>query len=231
MTRCIDMYKTTTMIVGLTAALLCNTVVLSAEVGASDSESGGRVTMKYDVDDSEVDTMSSFHASSACAVHVVPTSDARQNKETIGQFVSGALLVDDIGPWMTEGLGHLKDFGYTVSAASANAPPAADGVTIRTSVTRAYTWQIGMKLFSMVAVKVEFDDHNGVLQQKYYRSHGDKTNMWGAKAEYVDTLNYALNNLLPFVARDLQSLCKGERVDSYTYAGPDGLPKASDEAK
>ena len=225
------MYKTTTMIVGLTAALLCNTTVVSAEVGASDSDSSERVAMKYDVNDREMDTMSSFHASSACAVHVVPTVDARQNKETIGQSMSGALLADDISPWMTEGLGHLKDFGYTVSAASADNPPAADGVTIRTSVTRAYTWQIGLKIFSMVAVKAEFADHNGVLQQKYYRSHGDKTNMWGAKAEYVDTLNYALNNLLPFVAHDLQSLCKGEKVDSYTYAGPDGLPKASDEVK
>jgi hypothetical protein len=77
----------------------------------------------------------------------------------------------------------------------------------------------------MVAVKAEFLDHNGLLQQKYYRAHGDKTNMWGAKDEYVTTLNYGLNNLLPFVARDLQSFCKGEKVDAYTYAGPDGLPQ------
>ncbi|KVO19544.1 hypothetical protein [Burkholderia ubonensis] len=219
------MYKTTTMIAGLAAALLCNTTAISAETSASDSESGDRVAMKYDVADSEASTMSSFHASSPCAVHIVPTVDARQNKETIGQSTSGALLVDDISPWMTEGLGHLKDFGYTVSAASAAAPPAADGVTIRPSVMRAYTWQIGMKIFSMVAVKVEFADRNGVLQQKYYRSHGDKTNMWGAKSEYVNTLNYGLNNLLPFIAHDLQSLCKGEKVDGYSYAGPDGLPK------
>ncbi|WP_232441478.1 hypothetical protein [Burkholderia ubonensis] len=75
------------------------------------------------------------------------------------------------------------------------------------------------------AVKAEFADRNGVLQQKYCRSHGDKTNMWGAKTEYVNTLNYGLNNLLPFIARDLQSLCKGEKVDGYSYAGPDGLPK------
>ncbi|PVY64506.1 hypothetical protein C8E08_1830 [Paracidovorax citrulli] len=34
----------------------------------------------------------------------------------------------------------------------------------------------------MVAVKAEFADRNGVLQQKYYRAHGGKTNMWGHKA-------------------------------------------------
>ncbi|AJX14605.1 hypothetical protein [Burkholderia ubonensis] len=219
------MYKTTTTIAGFTAALLCSTAAISAETSTSASESGDWVAMKYDVVDSEVGMMSSFHASSPCAVHIVPTVDARQNKETIGQSINGALLVGDIGPWVTEGLGHLKDFGYTVTEGSADAPPAADGVTIRTSVTRAYTWQIGLKIFSMVAVKAEFADRNGVLQQKYYRSHGDKTNMWGAKTEYVNTLNYGLNNLLPFIARDLQSLCKGEKVDGYSYAGPDGLPK------
>ncbi|MFD1837959.1 hypothetical protein [Paracidovorax cattleyae] len=41
----------------------------------------------------------------------------------------------------------------------------------------------------------------------------------------MTTLNYGLNNLLPFLARDMQSLCKGEKVEGYTYAGPDGLPK------
>lgn len=216
------MYKTTTLIAGLAASLLCNAAA-AAEASASASESGDKVAMKYNVADREV-RMMSFHAS-PCALHIVPTADARQNKETIGQSIGGALLAGDVGPWMTEGLGHLKDFGYTVSKATADAPPAADGVTIRTSVTRAYTWQIGMKIFSMLAVKAEFVDHNGVLQQKYYRSHGDKTNMWGAKAEHVTTLNYGLNNLLPFLARDLQSLCKGEKVDGYSYAGPDGLPR------
>lgn len=216
------MNQTKTILAGLAAALLCHAAI-AAETGAAASESGERVTMKYDVADSEVGAMSSFHAS-ACAVHIVPTVDARQNRETIGQSLGGALLVDDVSPWMTEGLQHLQDFGYTVSLAAADAPPAADGVTLRTSLTRAYTWQIGIKLFSMVAVKAEFADRNGVLEQKYYRAHGDKTNMWSARSEYVDTLNYGLNNLLPFIARDLQSLCRGEKVDSYTYAGPDGLP-------
>lgn len=216
------MYKITTLLAGL-AALLCNAATAAA-TDADASESGVQVAMKYDVADSEKGAMSSFHAS-PCAVHITPTKDARQNKETIGQSINGALLAGDISPWMTEGLGHLKDFGYTVSATTVDAPPAAEGVTVHTSVTRAYTWQIGLKIFSMVAVKAEFADHNGTLQQKYYRSYGDKTNMWGAKGEYVNTLNYGLNNLLPFIARDLQSLCKGEKVASYSYAGPDGLPQ------
>lgn len=216
--------KISTMIVGLAAASLCNAAA-AAEVSASANDSGDWVTMKYDATESERDAKSAFRADQPCPVQVASTVDARQNKETIGMSVGGALLAGDITPWMTEGLTHLKDFGYTVSPTSADAPSAASGVTIRTSVTRAYTWQVGLKLFSMVAVKAEFADRNGVLQQKYYRAHGDKTNMWGAKDEYVTTLNYGLNNLLPFVARDLQSLCKGKKVDGYSYAGPDGLPQ------
>jgi hypothetical protein len=215
------MTKTTTLIASLAALLFGNAAVAAAD---SATESGEKVEMKYDAAASE--TGAKPFRAGTCALRIVRTVDARQNKETIGQSMSGALLAGDIGPWMTEGLGHLRDFGYAVSAASpGDAAPAADGVTIRTSVTRAYTWQIGLKIFSMVAVKAEFLDHNGVLQQKYYRAHGDKTNMWGAKDEHVTTLNYGLNNLLPFVARDLQSLCKGEKVDGYSYAGPDGLPQ------
>jgi hypothetical protein len=212
------MTKITTLIAGLSALLLGNAAIA---VTASASESGDKVEMKYDAAASEVGAKP-FRAGT-CTLHIVPTVDARQNKVTIGQSMRGALLTGDIGPWMTEG---LRDFGYVVSVARVgDATTAADGVTIRTSVTRAYTWQIGLKIFSMVAVKAEFLDHNGVLQQKYYRAHGDKTNMWDAKDEYVTTLNYGLNNLLPFVARDLQSLCKGEKVEGYSYARPDGLPQ------
>ncbi|MEO8806277.1 MAG: hypothetical protein ABI433_09350 [Burkholderiaceae bacterium] len=215
------MTKTTTLIASL-AALLCGNAALAATDSAT--ESGDKVEMKYDAAAKEAGAKP-FRAGT-CTLRIVRTVDARQNKETIGQSMSGALLAGDVGPWMTEGLGHLQDFGYAVSTANpADATPAADGVTIRTSVTRAYTWQIGLKIFSMIAVKAEFLNRNGVLQQKYYRAHGDKTNMWGAKDEYVTTLNYGLNNLLPFVARDLQSLCKGEKVEGYSYAGPDGPPQ------
>jgi hypothetical protein len=100
-----------------------------------------------------------------------------------------------------------------------------DGLAIKTTLTRAYTWQIGLKIFSMVALKAEFVDRNGLLQQKYYRAHGDKTNMWGADSEYLTTLNYGLNNLLPALAQDLVSLCKGSKVEAYTYAGPDPAVK------
>jgi hypothetical protein len=77
----------------------------------------------------------------------------------------------------------------------------------------------------MVAMKAQFQDRNGVLQEKFYRAYGDKTNMWGANSEFVTTLNYGFNNLLPAMAQDLVSLCNGSKVEAYTYAGPDTAAK------
>ncbi|VVE71870.1 hypothetical protein PAN31117_04197 [Pandoraea anapnoica] len=225
------MYKNTILALGVAAAMLsCATAFAATSPEPATAAAaqipagfGEKVDMKYDALASE--NPIGLVQTGTCKVHIAPAVDARQNKETIGASGSGALLADNVSPWMSEGLGHLKDYGYDVADIADGAPAPAQGVTIRTSVTRAYTWQIGLKLFSMVAVKAEFIDRNGVLETKYYRAHGDKTNMWGANAEYVTTLNYGLNNMLPFIARDLQSLCRGEKVEEYTYAGPDGVPK------
>ena len=154
-----------------------------------------------------------------CPIRVATAIDSRQNKETVGQAMGGALLSGDLSKWVTDGLTDLKNYGATVDVGG-DAPPSADGVLIRTSLTRAYTWQVGIKLFSMVAIKAQFINKNGVIQEKYYRAHGDKTNMWGADSEYVTTLNYGINNLLPVLAKDLVSLCKGTPVERYSYAGP-----------
>lgn len=155
-----------------------------------------------------------------CPIRIVPTVDARQNKETIGQvFPRGPLLSGDLSPWITAGLNDLKSYGATLDAGGEAVPPQ-DGLLIKTSLTRAYTWQVGLKIFSMVALKAQFLNKNGVVQEKYYRAHGDKTNMWSAESEFVTTLNYGLNNLLPVLAQDLATLCKGEPVEKYSYAGP-----------
>jgi hypothetical protein len=211
---------------GFAATLLCTSALAAQPDPAVAAQSGDKVEMKYSAADSETPVRGAIRVSSACTVRLLPTEDLRQNKETVGQSMGGALLAPGVDLWMDEGLHQLKAFGLTVIDAKPDAPAAEDGITLRTSLTRAYTWTIGLKLFSMVAVKAEFTDRNGVLQQKYYRSHGDKTNMWGANSEYVTTLNYGLNNMLPFMAQDLQSLCKGEKVAAYSYAGPEGpLPK------
>lgn len=160
----------------------------------------------------------------ACPTRVAIAADARQNRETVGQSMGGALLSGNMSQWVTDGLADLKSFGIKVDMSSDDHPPQ-DGILIKTSLTRAYTWQVGLKIFSMVALKARFIDKNGVLQEKYYRAHGDKTNMWGADSEYVTTLNYGLNNLLSVLASDLVSLCKGAQVEQYSYAGPEPVKK------
>lgn len=174
--------------------------------------------MKYSWADREVPAPAAL--TGTCPVHVVLTEDARQNKETLGASIGGPLLSGDASRWAADGIVNLKSYGFTVDETTSTAPPK-DGITIKTSLTRAYTWQVGLKIFSMVALKAQFIDKNGLLQEKYYRAHGDKTNMWGAASEYVTTLNYGLNNMLPVMASDLVSLCKGSKVEAYTYAGPE----------
>jgi hypothetical protein len=195
---------------------------IASAASATTSDYGSKVDMKYDRSARENYALQPYQ--SACPVHIVLTEDARQNKETIGQSGSGALLAGDISRWVADGLMALKDYGYVVDETRSLEPPAS-GITVKTSVTRAYTWHLSVKIFSMVALRAQFIDRNGVLQEKYYRAHGDKSNMWGADSEYVTTLNYGLNNLLPAVARDLQSLCKGQKVESYTYSGPEEVTK------
>ena len=196
-------------------------VVPISGFAAPDAKPPALIELTYDGATREVPAVA---MRGTCPIHVVPTVDDRQNKETIGGTISGALATGPAGPWVTDGLAHLKDFGFAVDRTDGTTLPR-DGVTVKTTLTRAYTWQIGLKLFSMVALKVEFDDKNGVLQEKYYRAHGDKTNMWGADYEHVTTLNYGINNLLPVMAQDLVSLCKGVKVEPYTYAGPDPASK------
>jgi hypothetical protein len=213
---------TSAVLAGLAALLLSNAAAAATTPAAEPEGWGVKVDMNYDASANERAPVR--YPAGTCPVHIVRAVDARQNRETIGADQHGALLADDLSPWLTAGLMQLKQYGYAVQEDPAGSPAAADGITVRASVTRAYTWQIGLKIFGMVAVKAEFLDHNGVLQQKYYRAHGDKTNMVGADDEHVTTLNYGLNNMLAFVADDLQSLCQGRKVAEYSYAGPNGLP-------
>lgn len=156
----------------------------------------------------------------ACPISLLPSEDARQNKETIGGHMRGPLLSGNLDGWLNDGLASLQQFGLSVQSRPAGDTPD-NGVAVRMILTRAYTWQVGIKLFSMVAVKATFTDRTGLIQEKHYRAHGDKTNMWNAMSEYVTTLNYGINNMLPTLATDLSALCKGDLVEGYTYSGPE----------
>ncbi|KAF0166085.1 MAG: hypothetical protein FD157_704 [Rhodocyclaceae bacterium] len=193
--------------------------VSAAAMAAPEARVG--LEMAYDHDTREAPAV---QYADACPIRVAVAADARQNKETVGQAMGGALLSGNMSQWVTDGLADLKSFGIKVDLNNVDHPPQ-EGILIKTSLTRAYTWQVGLKIFSMVALKAQFIGKDGVLQEKYYRAHGDKTNMWGADSEYVTTLNYGLNNLLSVLASDVVSLCKGTQVEKYSYAGPEPVNK------
>lgn len=200
--------------------LLIGTTIANCSVQAfagSDTGSPPPLDMAYERNARE---MPATQLRGTCPIHVALPQDDRQNKETIGAGFRGALVTGEAGPWVLDGLLQLEDFGFTVDQVK-DATAPQDGLTVKTYLTRAYTWPIGIKLFSMVALSAQFIDKNGVVvQEKHYRAHGDKTNMWGADSEFITTLNYGLNNLLSVLARDLVSVCSGAKVEPYSYAGP-----------
>ncbi|AIY40799.1 hypothetical protein LT85_1641 [Collimonas arenae] len=158
--------------------------------------------MKYDSIATDVRPAAMAHT---CALKIIPVVDERQNKDTLGVNITSPLLSGDAAAWATAGLQNLSDFGFRVTK-----PDAADGqaaITLTPKIIRAYTWQVGMKLFGTVVLKMDYTRPDGKVESRTYRSSGDKTNMWGADSEYVTTLNYALNNLLRKVATDLDKEC------------------------
>lgn len=160
-----------------------------------------------------------------CPIQVVRAEDARQDTKIIGNAIFAPLHTSDtnnLSSWLTDALLDLRSYGMRVDAANDASPPRDDGLLIKAKLTRAYNWNVGTKIFGMVALQAQFINKNGVIQEKRYRAHGDKTNMMNAASEYVATLNYGINNLLPALAKDLVSLCKGETVAPYySYAGPE----------
>lgn len=160
------------------------------------------LSMKYDAVANDVPFI---QLRKACAIRLMPVVDARMNKETLGINFGSALLSGDAAAWSTEGLRNLSNFGFKVE--NAKADDGKTGLTLSPQITRAYTWQIGLKLFGTVVVKIDYLRPDGSVEHKTYRASGHKINMWGADYEFMTTLNYAFNNLLRHVAEDVEKQC------------------------
>ncbi len=139
----------------------------------------------------------------ACALAVIGIADNRNNKETVGSEFR-PLLSKDPTPWVGAALGQLGDYGYTVARAGGAKPGV---VAINAALTRAYTFHGPLRLNGVVAMDARITTAAGRQMDRKYRASGSKTNMWGAVDEYMETLNYAMNNLLAQLAADLQKAC------------------------
>jgi hypothetical protein len=152
-----------------------------------------------------------------CPVSLAPVQDIRMNKETAGVGIRGSLLTGSLESWGNEGLAELKSFGIQLLTVPVLAEPSGTQINLEARLDRAYTWQVGLKIFSMLTMKMKYTSANGGVQEKTYRAYGDKTNMWGAETEYVTTLNYGMSNLLPALARDLKVLCDAGKLSVYEF--------------
>ncbi|PFH11432.1 hypothetical protein BCF11_3878 [Collimonas sp. PA-H2] len=160
------------------------------------------LSMNYDSVAADVRPVPVAHA---CMLKVLPVVDERLNKDTLGVNLTNPLISGDAAGWATAGLQNLSDFGFLIEKTGVTDGQAR--ITLSPKIIRAYTWQVGLKLFGTVVIKMDYTRPDGKVESKTYRASGDKTNMWGADAEYVTTLNYALNNLLRKVAVDLDKQC------------------------
>lgn len=187
----------------LSAAMIASIISLQSSFAQSQpSVQIQPLSMKYDATAFDTPPVA---RRKACAIRLMPTVDARLNKDTLGTNFSNPLLSGDAGAWATAGLMNLKAFGFHTDLA--NDANRQDSITLSSKITRAYTWQVGLKLFGTVVIKVDYKLPNDTIETITYRASGNKTNMWGADDEYMTTLNYSLNNLLQKIASDIEKRC------------------------
>ena len=182
-------------------SLLLVTLAAQSALAATEGERQP-LSMTYDAVAVDVRPVPVAHT---CMLNVLPAIDGRLNKDTLGVNQANPLISGDAAAWATSGLQNLTEFGFKIQKTGAAGDQAR--ITLSPKIIRAYTWQVGLKLFGTVVIKMDYTRPDGKVESKTYRASGDKTNMWGADAEYVTTLNYALNNLLGKVAVDLNKQC------------------------
>lgn len=189
-----------TMIKSLVAATLGLAACALAQAAAVPAE---LTPMTYS--DTVSDTVPSI-LPGACRVNVLRVTDGRFGKESIG--IDAPIRASAPEPWVDTGLDRLKAYGFTVQH---NATPVAGALNLDVRLIRAFTWLGHMRINGMVALDVDLDGGAGKRSEKY-RALGSKTNMWGAKDEYVTALNYALNHTVYQMAQSLAQQCVANKL-------------------
>lgn len=141
----------------------------------------------------------------ACSIALVKASDSRPNKETIGHEFR-PILSGDPAPWIASALDTLKQYGYQVKTAE-KMEPVTNSIVIHPDLYRSYTWHGHLRINGMVAMKLDILTPSGKRIQKKYRASGSKTNWAGGTNEYMTALNYAMNNVIEKLAKDMVSIC------------------------
>lgn len=180
--------------------MLKNLAALCLAAAAGTAAAQDAVSMTYDPTLFEVPAAK---LPGACGVTVTAVADRRNNTETVGSEFKPVLSRDPV-PWVDAALKALSSWGYTVTLA----PSARPGdVAVEASLIRAYTFHGPMRINGVVAMDTHITTPAGKRIDRKYRAFGSKTNMMGATSEYMDTLNYAINDLVAKLANDLKEFC------------------------
>lgn len=156
--------------------------------------------MTYDTMPSKTSkTIASQLSAVSCAFEILPVTDQRHNKTTIG-FNGDNLRAVQVSPWLQQSLQAV--FQYTVK----------DSTTARIQVQpvlkRLYTYHESMNILGVTSLTVDYSVKGQPLDSRQYRGFYAKANMMGADGEYVTTLNDSIHDLLPRLAADLPKLCQ-----------------------
>ena len=142
----------------------------------------------------------------ACTVVIGNINDIRPNKETVGNEFT-TLLSGDPKPWINDALNNLTAYGFKV-VPSDDAPQDAKAIWLNTSLYRSYTWNGPMRINGMVAMKVEYNRTGSEPITHKIRAFAGKTNWASATSEYMTALNFAMNNVLDKLAKELEGVCQ-----------------------
>ena len=175
--------------------ILCLAGAAAGTAAAQDA-----VSMAYDASLSDTPAA---RMPGACGVTVTGIADRRNNTETVGSEYKPLLSRDPV-PWVRAAFGGLGAWGYTVGSSPAAKPGE---VAIDASLIRAYTFHGPMRINGVVALDARVTTPSGKRIDRKYRAFGSKTNMMAATSEYMDALNYAMNDLLAKLAADLKEFC------------------------
>jgi len=162
-----------------------------------------QVDMKYD---SAVHEHIPAPLPGACTIIVGKISDDRPNKETVGNEFR-TLLSGDLKPWITEALNNLTAYGFKVIR-SDDAQQNANAITVNADLYRSYSWNGPMRINGMVAMEVEYIRAGAEPTKHKIRAFAGKTNWAGATSEYMTALNFAMNNVLDKLAKELEGVCQ-----------------------
>jgi hypothetical protein len=137
-----------------------------------------------------------------CTLNIMQISDGRFYKDGVG--LDRSIPTEPPQPWVASSLETLAEYGFTVHHSETPLPAA---INLNVSLIRAYTWMGDSRINGMVAVDVTLPQLPGAPVEKF-RSTSSTINMRNANSEYVDTLNFALNDIVAKMALALQKRCQ-----------------------